>query len=207
MAGNCQGDGVQGYLSFIVVFASLVLIFSLLEVQAASGSIDLSKAVSVERAYGVQMNAKEAAIESVRHGALYGFTEYDNSHDINLCRHCPDSFCIPSVPPAAPPNYCDPLLCSRCFREPDARMAAEQHAIAGLDLLRNHQFDADFELQLGQPSIEAFTRAEPLSKNGFALGHVRFRSDLAMNASSPKLGLSAYGRLPGGMVIDYGQSN
>jgi len=191
---------MRGYLSFILVLVSLQLILSLLEVKEASDSADLSKALSVERAYSLHMNVKECIMESARQGAQEGFTAYDNSHDIKLCRHCPDAYCSP-IPSAS--NHCDSLLCSQCFREEEARAEAEQYALSRIDLLRSHQFDFDFKVTILDVRIEVFTKADGMAKNGYALDYLRFREDLGIRLGSEKLDLSADAEIPRGVVVEY----
>ena len=84
---------MRGYLSFILVFIAVLLLLALLRLHDAAHSTDLSKAVAAERTYAVQMNVKESVVESARRGALAGFSDYDATHDIKLCKHCPDSYC------------------------------------------------------------------------------------------------------------------
>jgi hypothetical protein len=191
---------MRGYLSFILVLVSLQLVFSFLDVKSASESTDLSKALSVERTYSVHMNVKESVLEAARQGAREGFAAYDVSHDIRLCRHCPDAYC--SVVPAAP-NRCDLLLCEQCFREHEARAEAEKQALSTIGLLRSHQFDSDFWVTIGGAEIEAFTKTDVTAKNSYALDYLRLREDLPIRMESEKLGLSAAAKIPRGVVIEY----
>ena len=191
---------MRGYLSFILVLVSLQLVFSLLEIKSATDSFDLSKALSVERAYSVQMNVKECVLEAARQGAHEGFAVYDASHDIKFCRHCPDSYCSP-VPEA--PNRCDSALCSQCFREDDARAEAERHALSNMGMLLDHQFDSDFIVTIMDAKMEAFTKPGLTARNGYALGYLRFREDLGIGLESAKFNLSADAEIPRGVVIEY----
>ena len=193
---------MRGYLSFVLVLASLILVFTLLELSLASNSVDLSKAISAERAYGVQMNVKESIIESAKQGALEGFNTYDSSHDLSLCKHCHDFFCAPQelLPP---PNVCDQSLCERCFRESDARIEAEKGAILRVVGLANHNFDNDFDIFISPAVIDSFTAADPASKNGFSLSSLRFKDDLHLRFISKKFGLSTNATVPEGFVISY----
>lgn len=191
---------MRGYLSFVLVLVSLLLVLSLLEVREASDSSDLSKALSVERAYSVHMNVKECILEAARQGAWEGFAAYDASHDIRLCKHCLDAYCSPM--PAAS-NRCDAVLCNRCFREDEARTEAEQQAHSRINLLRSHQFDSDFAVAIMDEEIEAFTKAEGAAKNGYVLDYLRFRQDLGIALGSGKLDVSAHAEIPRGVVIRY----
>lgn len=191
---------MRGHLSFVLVFLSVLLLFHLLELQLASKDFGLSKAVAVQRIYSVQMNIKENILEASRQGAVDGFSEYDSSHDISLCRHCPDHACIP----ASPTNFCDAVLCSRCFREDEARRYAEEGAVLKLASLQGHGFDTDFSAAIGTAGLSAYLEADPLSSNGFSLSHIQFQDDIAISLSSVKFSISAQARIPEGCVI-YGK--
>src|SRR4030095_3907449 len=129
---------MRGYFSFSLVLLSSLLALSLLMLHHQSGQRDLSKAVSVQRAYGLQMNAKESVVESMRQGASAGFGYYDSTHDIAMCKHCPDNFCAPTIPGVTTENACDATLCSACFREADARESAVSSAAAKAAALNGH---------------------------------------------------------------------
>jgi len=191
---------MRGYLSFVLVLVSLQLVFSLLDVKDASDSSDLSKALSVERAYSLHMNVKECILEAARQGAQEGFAVYDASHDIKLCKHCLDAYCSP-IPSAL--NHCDPFLCNQCFREDEARAEAERYALSKIALLRSHQFDSDFRVIILNENVEVFTTADGTAKNGYALDYLRFREDLGIGLESAKFNLSADAEIPRGVVIEY----
>ncbi|NYZ74415.1 hypothetical protein H0O00_04695 [Candidatus Micrarchaeota archaeon] len=184
---------MRGYLSFILVFISVLLLLSLLRLYDASYSMDLSKAVAAERTYAVQMNVKESVIEVARQGALGGFSDYDAAHDIRLCKHCPDSFCS-ALPGSA--NQCDSAKCMACFREADARAGAIDKAVSGVHSLNNHIFDSDFEVGIGDPSIEVFLEADSFAKNGFRLGSARFTDALLVFVDSGKFAISSTAEMP-----------
>jgi hypothetical protein len=190
------GMGLRGYLSFILVLASLVLAFSLLDVHLALKSINFSKAVAVERTYGLQLNVKEAVAESARQGALDGFSAYDRAHDASSCRACLDHGCALMMPPA-----CDGMKCAACFREDDARRAAEHEAEGKVAALSSHVFDDDFSVLISGFAPEARLRADRDAKNGFALDTVRLGEKLEIILQSQKFGISANATLPQGMVV------
>ncbi|MEW6721785.1 MAG: hypothetical protein AB1324_00830 [Candidatus Micrarchaeota archaeon] len=192
---------MRGYVSFVLVFSSALLLSSLILLYDSSGRADLSKAVTAERAYGIQMNAKEAAIESVRGGAESGFSAYDTVHSLENCTHCTDHGCAPlSDPP--PPNYCSEALCDGCFRESGAREAALSSAQARLSALRGHEFDRDFNVSIGNAELEAFLAPDGTAKNGFALSGVRFRRALQIDVQSGKFGIFAAGKIPQGVTLE-----
>lgn len=185
---------MRGYVSFVLVFVAAGILLSSYSMLTPAYSSDLSKAVWVERAYGLQMNIKEAAIESIRQGAQEGFDGYDSSHSLEDCLHCPGA-CGP--PPS--PNPCDSLLCKKCFREDEARASAILGAQIQLTKLQLHQFDKQFTTLLSPSEIEVFLQADPLSRNGFSLSYSRLRTPLLISVEG--LELSAQSELPAGMVI------
>jgi hypothetical protein len=194
---------MRGYFSFALAFVSTLLVLSLLLLYQESSRSDLSRALSVERAYGVEMDVKETAVISARLGAEEGFGSYDRSHSVEGCMHCPDNGCMPYAPPEPPPpNYCSPELCLSCFREADARSEAASGALFRLDSLRWHAFDGDFDVSLGEPEVEVFLRSAPGAKNGLAPDYLRFRSPMDIRLSSDKFMIDYGGRLPAGMVVD-----
>ena len=186
---------MRGYISFVLVFVAAGILLSSYSLLAPSP--DLSRAVSVERAYGLQMNIKEAALESIRQGAIQGFSDYDEVHYLENCLNCPGA-CTP--PPS--PNPCDVMLCAKCFREDEARASAIQGAQTQLGKLHDHQFDKAFATSISSPEIEVFLQADPLSNNGFSLSHSRLRSALEIMVESEGLEISAQSELPAGMVIE-----
>jgi hypothetical protein len=197
---------MRGYATFTLVLISIMLVFSLLTLFHASQSTDLTKAVAVQRSYGIQMNVKESIIESARAGALHGFAEYDATHDIKLCKHCGDHFCVPPSPQNPyPPNICNQEWCGRCFREAEAREAASVEARNRMRLLDSHVFDPDFQVTIGGRDIKLLLRLEPppLSKNGFAPDSIRFRTASSIRESSEKFGIDSENGIPKGMVVFY----
>lgn len=155
------------------------------------GQANLGNVIN-ERAYLVSMNAKEAIIESIRRGAIEGFNFYDSEHDLEMCVHCPP--CHPEI--------CDPVNCQRCFRESEAMESARRSALLQLGLLGGHEFDGDFSLSIGSADIQAFSRGEPLSRNGFALDSVRVNSDIMVLVSSAKFAMDGKSKIPGGLIVN-----
>jgi hypothetical protein len=191
---------MKGYVSFLLASVSLLLLLSLIELRASSYGLDLSRAIAIERAYGDGMNVKEAILESVREGARAGFGSYDSSHDLEACLHCPDNFCSPPLPPAPPvPNACDAARCASCFRESEARAAAEAGAEAMASSLAFP--DGDFTSSPGKAEVEALLRHDGQGKNGFALDYAIFEEPLRITLSSERFGMSASSSIPRGMVV------
>ena len=138
------------------------------------------------------MNVKENIVESLRQGAAEGFRDYDDSHDVKLCRHCP----------VCSPKTCNPELCRQCFREHEARGQAKGYALSRMEQLRQHLFDPDFQVSLSDADIEIITQADPLGKNGYALHSVRIKNDILISVGSEKFNTKGTAKVPGGMVIE-----
>lgn len=188
---------MKGYVSFVLASAAILLGLSLMRLQLSWSGFDLSPAIAIERAYGESMNMKETALEAMRQGALGGFGSYDASHDMEGCSHCPESFCSYAMPP--PPNFCDAERCGSCFRESDARAAAEKGAE---DALGSLSFpDGDFGHSVGGTDTEAFLRHDISGRNGFSLDYLRLRQPLRLGLAPGRLGLSAEASLPEGLVV------
>jgi hypothetical protein len=196
---------MKGYLSFVLASVSLALILSLLSLLAASKPGSLADAISVERTYGVQMNAKECIIGTVRQWGQKGFGEYALHHSVESCRFCPDHFCTPWSPPApSPGNPCIPQLCSACFRESEARAFSENAVSIGLGSIPQDAFDPEYLVVLSHGPPEAFLSPDPAKPGGFHLDSIRFRQDILVHAESLKLGAESDASLPSGMVVRCG---
>ncbi len=191
---------MRGYTSFVLALCSALLLMELASLRLAASDLSLADAVELERIDGALLNSKEAAMEAARQGAESGFGAYDSSHSLGACMHCPDNFCSYYLPPAPPPpNHCDALLCSSCFREEEARAAAEAGATALIRSLPGSI--GDVGIGVGDPSVEPFLRREMAGRNGFALDYIRLGKELVLNGSLAGSSLTASGALPRGMVI------
>jgi hypothetical protein len=201
---------MRGHFTFILVFLAAALLIELAFLRAAASPANLSGAVALERAFGVEMNAKECVLEAARQGGEAGFSAYDLSHDLGSCIHCGDHYCAPMTPAGPPPNVCDAALCSKCFREGDARAASEAGASAALGLLASAGMEGDFTVNVrdaggGAPAApEGVLQKDASAKNGMRLGLARFRKDVIVRARSDKLGVSLSGKVPQGTVVRYG---
>ena len=184
---------MRAYISFILIFASLLVLFSVFGLTLYQ--IDKSRAITELRIYSFSMNMKELSLELLRQGAMEGFREYDESHDISLCKHCADNACMP--PPAL--NYCDPSLCDRCFRESDARTSAEQKALQNTGFLKPNQ---DFDISFSEIRISTFTAADPAMKNMFRLSNLRIEDDIFLEISSDKFDVYGKSKIPRGVIVD-----
>ncbi len=163
-----------------------------------------SKAIAVERAYEVGMNTKETVILAIKSGARTGFNEYDATHFVAACTHCMDYAC--SLLPESP-NFCDPVMCKLCFREGDARSAAEQGALQTLSGLYGTKFDDDFDTSFDPTSassleVECFLAPSAFAKNGFIADFVRLKNPIELNAIG--FGVESTTKLPKGLVIELG---
>ena len=188
---------MRGYLSFVLVFVSVLLLLYVLQLHLTVNDFNLDKAIAVHRTYSVQMNVKEVLLELARQNAEKGFNEYDSSHSVSLCRHCPDHFCIPG----SPSNNCDVILCNQCFREKEARESAEKMVISGLTVMNNYSFDPDFTVSIANAETNAFLKADLLSRNGFSLDYIKFRNNIMISLYSEKFEVSAKGKIPQGCVV------
>jgi len=196
---------MKGYMSFVLVFLSSLILLHSMAVLNAAHSTDLSRAVEIERAYGLQMNVKECVLESVRAGALAGFSSYDFSHDIMLCKHCMDHLCVPPTPAnPVPENICDGGLCSLCFRESEARLSSVSGAQSGLMALWSGRFDDDYSVLIGPAALDARLEAGALSKNGMRLSNMRFTGDFPIILESSRFGFRGSSQIPEGTVVQLG---
>lgn len=182
---------MRGYLSFVLVLVSIVLVLSLLEFSIKEES---TKALLTERSYSLSMNVKEAVIESIRYGAHEGYSQYDLEHDILMCKHCP--VCLPA--------FCNPILCQQCFYESEARRHAKAAALARLEILKKCHFDQDFTISIGTADLEVHSTPDALSKNGFALDSIKLNNDVTIMLFSEKFNITGQSKLPGGMIINAG---
>ncbi len=182
---------MRGYLSFVLVLLSIGLVITLLGLNTYPSS---AKALLIERTYSLSMNVKESILELLWQGALAGFDNYNLDHDIAMCIHCP----------ACHPKTCDPAKCQKCFRESEARAAAKAHSLASSGKLKLHSFDPDFDVSIGSIQIEAYTRPDPMSKNGFALHSVGITDNIPILISSEKFGIHGETTIPSGVIIDEG---
>lgn len=186
---------MRGYLSFVLVFLSIVLLFSMLNLHIQNKS---TKALLIERTYSTSLNVKESILESLNQGAMQGFLDYDLSHDVLLCRHCPDNYC--SLEPLAP-NPCDPELCKQCFRADEAKDASESQALLNYEKLESHVFDPDFDVSISQPEIQIFLQQDSLSKNGYSYNSFRLENDVSIALSG--FGTSSSAKIPRGVIHDH----
>lgn len=170
---------MRGYLSFILVLVSVSIILSLLMAEGELATLDFSKSIAVERMYQTELNIKQGVLEAARTGSRNAFFLYDETHDRENCKHCPDMGCIPWVPPEPPPpNHCDPVLCAMCFRDAEAMAAAAMGAQMSVSLLESATFGFEHEIWCGDtagPSLRSLAKSmknsgEVLS-GGTGIGH------------------------------------
>jgi hypothetical protein len=179
---------MRGYLSFVLVLFSLVLIISLLQFNSYTST----KHIVTERIYLVSMNAKEVSVELLRQGALKGFVLYDSTHSLESCMHCPPCH----------PEFCNPVKCQECFREDEARAAARDMALAHFSQLATYSFDSDFSVALGAADVQVFTKADSVSRNGFSLHSLRIMQDIPISISSEKFSTRGTAKIPGGLIVN-----
>jgi len=71
---------MRGFISFLLVFAFLVIFLYSLFPLLSSFEFDQSKNIAIERAYSLEMNLKEAILEGTREAAVSAFEEYLLTH-------------------------------------------------------------------------------------------------------------------------------
>lgn len=124
---------MKGYFTFVLVFISVILVLNSFENYALNASQSHAKQISIERAYQIQLNVKEAMLEAARSGAQAGLEEY-------VLTHPEDEFDIA-----------------------EAREAARKKALELVSRLDGWEFDPDFETALwcgytGEMEIERLKR-------------------------------------------------
>ncbi len=67
---------MKGYISFLLVFAAVVSLFSILAILIETNNYNQSKAIGIEQLYQQEMNLKEVVRELARQGAREGFLAY-----------------------------------------------------------------------------------------------------------------------------------
>ncbi|HIE56406.1 MAG TPA: hypothetical protein EYP90_14745 [Chromatiaceae bacterium] len=135
---------MKGYLSFVLVFASVILILGFVQADLSAGTVDLSRAISAERAYQAQMNVKEVLLEAAAQGGLRGYGAYaDGRSELACVQYCPDfGECLhPKTPP------CDMVKCAdKCFRISDAQSEAEKGAMLKMREVSAAEFDSGADI-------------------------------------------------------------
>ncbi|MBN1169876.1 hypothetical protein JXA56_02535 [Candidatus Micrarchaeota archaeon] len=185
---------MRGYLSFVLVFLAIVLVFSMLNLNIKNND---PKMLITERIYSTSMNVKEIILESLDQGAEKAFRDYDAHHNVSLCRHCTDHYCSPE--PLAP-NFCNAGLCKQCFRVDEARAYARQGAFYNYEKLKSHIFDPEFDIDFSNPEIEVFLQSDPLFKNGYFYHSYRIETDILIYVNGFETSSSF--KIPRGFVYD-----
>ncbi|GEM_PF-4061080 len=75
---------MKAFISFLLVFAFLLIFLYSLSPLLSSFEFDQSKNIAMERAYSLEMNLKEAIIEGSREAVLSTFEEYLLTHPAGL---------------------------------------------------------------------------------------------------------------------------
>jgi len=120
---------MRGYLSFVLVLASALVILNLVILHWQPQSISLANAIAVERVYQTQMNAKEVVLESIRAGGMEAFELYNKTHNVTVCQ-------------TQGPDH--PL----CFRIEEAREWARAGSFFRLATIDTQAFDEDMEVSI-----------------------------------------------------------
>ncbi len=190
----------------MLAFVCTALILSLVQLSSISYNYNFQKTILLERISGIHENVKETSKELLRQGASLGFTVYDKSHKIGDCIHCDDYDCLPPAE-IPPPNVCDKIACSDCFREKDAKEAAKTSALLTFQQITIHKFDPDFSSTIGEPNIEITTKIYPTGENGISIDYIKFTKGLDIFIHSDKFNISADGEIPGGAIIESSGNN
>ena len=109
---------MRGYFSFILVFASVLLLLNLFH-SFSDLNDNYSKEIAIEKAYQLQLNAKEAIMEAARQGARQGLIEYTLLHAIE-----------------------------GDYSLEDARDAARKKAFERISTLHGWEFEPEFEVKI-----------------------------------------------------------
>jgi len=162
---------VRGYFTFLIVFAAFALLLSLAQLNLNSKSHNLSGAIITEKFYRVQMNVKEVIIESARQGAQKGFDDYASTHTLAACSN--------------------PETQAQCFRENEARAAANAGALANMELLvADSNFDNEMIVVLlpGTYPVETSLKLSAAHHSGYELDTVTISksSDMMFTLGSKK---------------------
>lgn len=160
---------MRGYFTFLIVFAAFALLLSLTQLNLNSKSHNLSGAITTEKFYRVQMNAKEVVIESARQGAQKGFDAYAATHSLAACSN--------------------PETQAQCFRENEARASANAGALANMELLvAGSDFDDEITVVLvpGTYPVETSLKLSSTHHSGYELDTVTISksSDMMLLVSS-----------------------
>lgn len=223
---------MRGYLSFVIVFVCVFILLSLFLAKSELLSADFSKSIVAERMHQTSMNIKQGIFAAAESGGKGAFVQYDFTHSRDECVHCPDMGCVPPTPEnPTPPNVCDPVRCSICFRDEEARILSA----AGAQTVLNSVADSDFEfghsiwcgklsngeagllaketrekgkaLGGGAPAsscviFDAELTPDLLSENGVRLSRIRTLQDIGITLYSEKHDISSVSKIPAGMVVE-----
>ena len=200
-----NGDRLKGYISFALAFVSVLLLLSIVKLSSLSYNYDFHRAIEVERVVGIHENVQQVSKELIRQGALAGFADYDQKHDIPSCSHCPDHPCLPPEF-ATPDNICS-SQCSACFREPEAIVESELYAIANFNKVRSHQFDPDFSVSTDLPLVSVELKEDPLAKNHLSVKNINFANNFNIYINSSKFNIYSTSIIEKGVTIESSGNN
>lgn len=128
---------MRGYISFLLVLASVLLVILLLNSSILVRELSFSDAIISEKTYQLQMNVKELILESARQGAINGFNGYSHTHSKIACKRHPLYTNNPD-----------------CFNDHDAILRTKTSAIASMAQLNTHNSDFDLLLWCTQSKNE-----------------------------------------------------
>ena len=123
---------MRGYVTFLLVLASLFFTLILIGASQKPYDISFSRAIAAERTCGVAMNSKEVAAEAMRQGGLEGFRIYNSTHSQAICNN-PDL--------GGQLNFF-------CFRIEEAKIWVIEGAFYNLATLDKTAFDPEMDVRL-----------------------------------------------------------
>ncbi len=212
---------MKGYFSWILVFASVLVLTSVFYLIQLSAPTDQSKIIILKRAELIDLNFKDVSLELLRQGVFTEYTNYNDTHNVQVCSHCEDYGCILFPPEElAPlslhylknppqnvskipllPSYlqfaCYEPVCPVCFRLEDAKRISRNAALERFHRLDNFSFSEDFTILFDkEPDISIILNPNPLQKNGYELVGFKFNEDFNFKIVSQKFNFTANSKIP-----------
>lgn len=211
---------MKGYFSWILVFASVLVLTSVFYLIQLSAPTDQSKIIILKRAELIDLNFKDVSLELIRQGSITAFSNYDELHLTDRCFHCKDYDCIPPsqaglikitdhylshpLSERSPDSLSFPLnfacyepVCPVCFRLEDAKRISRNAALERFHRLDNFSFSEDFTILFDkEPDISIILNPNPLQKNGYELVGFKFNEDFNFKIVSQKFNFTASSKIP-----------
>lgn len=213
---------MKGYFSWILVFASVLVLTSVFYLIQLSAPTDQSKIIILKRAELIDLNFKDVSLELIRQGSITAFSNYDELHLTDRCFHCVDYGCIEPSPEDTRiislyylthdpkvRSFLDPLspsylqfacyepVCPVCFRLEDAKRISRNAALERFHRLDNFSFSDDFTIIFDkEPDISIVLNPNLSQKNGYNLVGFKFNEDFNFKIVSQKFNFTASSKIP-----------